>query len=88
MSRGCLVDVRSRTSWTRGWAEATEFRTRENSEQTFPSILVSQLRSVIGVQLRYRFRLYPSAGQRAALARAFGCGVDVPDRRGDRVSRR
>jgi putative transposase len=28
---------------------------------------------VIGVQLRYSFRLYPSAGQRTALARAFGC---------------
>ncbi|MET8732140.1 RNA-guided endonuclease TnpB family protein [Streptomyces parvus] len=25
------------------------------------------------MQLRYRFRLYPSAGQRTALARAFGC---------------
>ncbi|GAB3482353.1 RNA-guided endonuclease InsQ/TnpB family protein [Nocardiopsis coralliicola] len=25
------------------------------------------------MQLRYRFRLYPSAGQRVALARAFGC---------------
>ncbi|MFH8694484.1 RNA-guided endonuclease InsQ/TnpB family protein [Streptomyces chartreusis] len=25
------------------------------------------------MQLRYRFRLYPSAGQRMALARAFGC---------------
>ncbi|MET9129693.1 helix-turn-helix domain-containing protein [Streptomyces antibioticus] len=25
------------------------------------------------MQLRYSFRLYPSAGQRAALARAFGC---------------
>lgn len=28
---------------------------------------------VIGVQLRYSFRVYPSAGQRMALARAFGC---------------
>lgn len=28
---------------------------------------------MIGVQLRYSFRLYPSAGQRSALARAFGC---------------
>src|SRR5580704_18827238 len=26
-----------------------------------------------GVQLRYNYRLYPSPGQRAALARAFGC---------------
>ncbi|WP_432106305.1 helix-turn-helix domain-containing protein, partial [Streptomyces sp. bgisy091] len=25
------------------------------------------------MQLRYSFRVYPSAGQRAALARAFGC---------------
>ncbi|MFC8564817.1 RNA-guided endonuclease InsQ/TnpB family protein, partial [Streptomyces sp. NPDC057245] len=25
------------------------------------------------MQLRYSFRLYPSAGQRSALARAFGC---------------
>ena len=25
------------------------------------------------VQLRYNYRLYPSPGQRAALARAFGC---------------
>jgi putative transposase len=28
---------------------------------------------MIRVQLRYSFRLYPSAGQRVALARAFGC---------------
>lgn len=28
---------------------------------------------VIDVQLRYSFRLYPSAGQRSALSRAFGC---------------
>ena len=28
---------------------------------------------MIRVQLRYSFRLYPSAGQRMALARAFGC---------------
>ncbi|MFD9462034.1 helix-turn-helix domain-containing protein [Streptomyces sp. NPDC060027] len=28
---------------------------------------------VIVVQLRYSFRLYPTAGQRAALAQAFGC---------------
>src|SRR5713226_8833529 len=26
-----------------------------------------------GMQLRYNYRLYPSPGQRAALARAFGC---------------
>jgi transposase len=26
-----------------------------------------------GVQLRYNYRLYPTPGQRAALARAFGC---------------
>ncbi|MFC7263454.1 helix-turn-helix domain-containing protein, partial [Streptomyces lutosisoli] len=25
------------------------------------------------MQLRYAFRLYPDSGQRAALARAFGC---------------
>ncbi|PWI09107.1 transposase, partial [Streptomyces sp. NWU339] len=25
------------------------------------------------MQFRYSFRLYPSAGQRTALARAFGC---------------
>ncbi|MFE5536308.1 helix-turn-helix domain-containing protein, partial [Streptomyces sp. NPDC056519] len=25
------------------------------------------------MQLRYSFRVYPSAGQRLALARAFGC---------------
>ncbi|GAA3481655.1 RNA-guided endonuclease TnpB family protein [Streptomyces yanii] len=28
---------------------------------------------MVGVQLRYSFRLYPSTGQRTALARAFGC---------------
>ncbi|MGW2785279.1 helix-turn-helix domain-containing protein [Streptomyces populi] len=28
---------------------------------------------MIAVQLRYAFRLYPDAGQRTALARAFGC---------------
>ena len=27
----------------------------------------------MSVQLRYNYRLYPSSGQRAALARAFGC---------------
>ena len=27
----------------------------------------------MGVQLRYNYRLYPSPGQREALARAFGC---------------
>src|SRR5271165_6645328 len=26
-----------------------------------------------GMQLRYNYRLYPAPGQRAALARAFGC---------------
>jgi transposase len=26
-----------------------------------------------GVQLRYNYRLYPTPGQRSALARAFGC---------------
>ncbi len=31
------------------------------------------LSSVFGMQLRYAFRLYPNAGQRTALARAFGC---------------
>ena len=29
--------------------------------------------TMLGVQLRYNYRLYPSPGQRAALARAFGC---------------
>src|SRR5690606_10968171 len=29
------------------------------------------------VQLRYNFRLYPTAGQRAALAKAFGCARAV-----------
>ncbi len=28
---------------------------------------------MIGVQLRYSFRLYPGAGRRSVLARAFGC---------------
>ena len=28
---------------------------------------------VLAMQLRYNYRLYPSPGQRAALARAFGC---------------
>jgi putative transposase len=28
---------------------------------------------VLGMQLRYNYRLYPTPGQRAALARAFGC---------------
>ncbi|WP_428829399.1 helix-turn-helix domain-containing protein, partial [Nonomuraea coxensis] len=30
-----------------------------------------------GVRLRYNFRLYPTAGQRQALARAFGCARTV-----------
>ena len=34
---------------------------------------MNQLGTVGFVQLRYSFRIYPSAGQRAALARAFGC---------------
>ena len=29
--------------------------------------------TVMGVQLRYNFRLYPTPGQRIALGRAFGC---------------
>lgn len=29
--------------------------------------------NVIAMQLRYAFRLYPDAGQRTALAKAFGC---------------
>ncbi|MFI8093115.1 helix-turn-helix domain-containing protein [Streptomyces sp. NPDC086080] len=33
---------------------------------------------MIRVQLRYSFRLYPGAGQRTALARAFGCADGVP----------
>jgi len=28
---------------------------------------------MISVQLRYNFRLYPTPGQRQALAKAFGC---------------
>ena len=28
---------------------------------------------ILVVQLRYNYRLYPTPGQRAALARAFGC---------------
>ncbi len=39
----------------------------------FSSIPINQLCTVIRVQLRYSFRVYPSAGQRTALARAFGC---------------
>jgi putative transposase len=39
----------------------------------FSSVPINQLSTVIRVQLRYSFRLYPSAGQRTALARAFGC---------------
>ncbi|MER5222243.1 RNA-guided endonuclease InsQ/TnpB family protein [Streptomyces flaveus] len=34
---------------------------------------ITQLCMVIRKQLRYNFRLYPAPGQRAALARAFGC---------------
>lgn len=37
------------------------------------SIPINQLCTVIRVQLRYSFRVYPSAGQRTALAKAFGC---------------
>jgi putative transposase len=31
------------------------------------------IRYILGVQLRYNYRLYPTPGQRATLARAFGC---------------
>ena len=34
---------------------------------------INQLKYRAVMQLRYSFRLYPNAGQRAALARAFGC---------------
>ncbi|MFD9321561.1 helix-turn-helix domain-containing protein [Streptomyces sp. NPDC060053] len=34
------------------------------------------------MQLRYAFRLYPEPGQRAALARAFGCARGGVQRRG------
>src|SRR5260370_24822301 len=30
-------------------------------------------RIILSVRLRYNYRLYPTPGQRAALARAFGC---------------
>ncbi len=39
----------------------------------FSSIPINQLCTVIRVQLRYSSRVYPSAGQRTALAKAFGC---------------
>ncbi len=39
----------------------------------FSSIPINHVCTVIRVQLRYSFRVYPSAGQRTALARAFGC---------------
>ncbi len=39
----------------------------------FSSIPINQFCTVIRVQLRYSFRVYPSAGQRTALAKAFGC---------------
>ena len=32
-----------------------------------------EIKYVLGVQLRYNYRLYPASAQRAALARAFGC---------------
>ena len=32
-----------------------------------------EIKYAVGVQLRYSYRLYPAPGQRAALARAFGC---------------
>src|SRR5574343_1230637 len=34
---------------------------------------INQHDTVLSVQLRYNFRLYPTPGQRASLARAFGC---------------
>ncbi|GGZ90177.1 hypothetical protein GCM10010389_30580 [Streptomyces echinoruber] len=48
-------------------------KTQGRPVRTFPSIPVNPLRIVISVQLRYNFRLYPSASQHTALARAFGC---------------
>ena len=38
-----------------------------------PPFLSVGNRTVLGVQLRYAYRLSPAAGQRQALARAFGC---------------
>ena len=37
------------------------------------TIIVSSRGKIEPVQLRYNFRLYPTPGQRAALAQAFGC---------------
>lgn len=39
----------------------------------FSSVVINQLCIMMLVQLRYSFRLHPSAGQRASLAQAFGC---------------
>src|SRR5690606_15251122 len=42
--------------------------------RTSPSTTVSRRqRQVVLMQLRYNFRLYPTAGQRQSLAKAFGC---------------
>ena len=39
---------------------------------SFPSV-IGKIKYGVSVQLRYSFRLYPTPGQRMALARAFGC---------------
>ncbi|MFI0220654.1 helix-turn-helix domain-containing protein, partial [Streptomyces lydicus] len=57
----------TKTKWT--CIRKTQWR----PVRMFSSIPINQLRIVIRVQLRYSFLLYPSVGQRAALARAFGC---------------
>jgi putative transposase len=47
----------------------------EDTMPSGPDVLYSAIKRkyVLDVQLRYNYRLYPSPGQCAALARAFGC---------------
>ena len=43
------------------------------SASAYVPVLAHETNYALGVQLRYNYRLYPSPGQRDALARAFGC---------------
>ena len=70
MRSGCrAADTRYLVRSTR-WARGMEHAVPASADVLYYAI---KRKYVLGMQLRYNYRLYPSPGQRAALARAFGC---------------
>ncbi|WP_240795052.1 helix-turn-helix domain-containing protein, partial [Rhodococcus zopfii] len=65
--------VGARDCSRRGTRPAREWRTRRASCPAGSDHCVGPCGYGRGVQLRYRYRLYPTPGQQNALAQAFGC---------------